>query len=716
VSENTVIRDLTHAALDVNGPGSVSDLMRVVAEATGCTGAILWEAPDEHRSVLTLSVRALWLGPVAADTSRGVAADPITELAYRTRSLAVPADSGPATVYGCPVAAALPVDYVDRWHGVLTLMGDTEFSTSAFDTAAQVVEVLPELCAVVRERQTLELVNACNRIQRKADLESPDWPLSRHRLAIHLSAVCGLVADWLHCPEVSTFLFDPASGNGGGALFAGTPNADSSPPVIRREDVLVSGAGANGEPLLEVRLLRGERVAGMIRCRGTCGPPHHFTASDMALLRPIAAQVSNYWGSWLNRWTIANENESWRGLAAGITMFNKHLTEGLHLHDDDRHEQLMYDMAVTIVRTVVADSSGAVMFRVEESPAGAPVLRPVARRGQDYRRPPGSSPDTASIADPMRISRQHSITNPRELDAEGVADGHGWLLRTPIRAGQQMYGVLEAAGPGTAPPANSEQVHEIISDQLGLYRQLGDMQRRLVQARVSEAATMEDLKHQLVSPLRTATDRTERLLSGGRYEAGMERQLRAIRGLCRKASRVAMSAGVFATLSRGARPEPKPERLGADDLTRLLIAMADDAQVLSNPRRGIRFEVDRESVRGLGRRLIAADASFLQQCVGNLLDNAAKYAYPDTRAELRVDTTPTHMNVVVASTGLPLSPRDALRCLQRNWRGDIARAATGEGSGIGLWIVDSLMTAMGGRVTVEPVDDLTTVRLKLPLV
>ena len=72
--------------------------------------------------------------------------------------------------------------------------------------------------------------------------------------------------------------------------------------------------------------------------------------------------------------------------------------------------------------------------------------------------------------------------------------------------------------------------------------------------------------------------------------------------------------------------------------------------------------------------------------------------------------------VVVASTGLPLSPRDALRCLQRNWRGDIARAATGEGSGIGLWIVDSLMTAMGGRVTVQPVDDLTTVRLKLPLV
>ena len=397
-------------------------------------------------------------------------------------------------------------------------------------------------------------------------------------------------------------------------------------------------------------------------------------------------------------------------------MINKHLTEGLRLRDDDRHEQLMYELAVTIVRTVVAESSGATMFRMEESPTGAPLLRAVARRGHDYRRRPGSSRDAASVADPMRISRQHSITNPRELEAEGVANGHGWLLRTPIRAGQQMYGVLEAAGPGTAPPANSEQVHEIISDQVGLYRQLGDMQRRLVQARINEAAATEDLKHQLVSPLRTATDRIERLLSGGRFESGMERQLKAIRGLCRKASRVAMSAGVFATLSRGGRPEPKPERLGTDDLLRLLIAAADDAQVLGNPRRGIRFEVDRDSMRGMGRRLVDADASFLQQCVGNLLDNAAKYAYPDTLTEIRVDATPTHLSITVASTGLPLSPRDALRCLQRNWRGDFARATTGEGSGIGLWIVDSLMTVMGGRVTVEPVDDLTTVQLKLPLV
>ena len=251
--------------------------MRVVTEATGCTGAILWEAPEERSGVSTLSVLALWLGPTAADTSRGVAADQVTELAYRTRlaggtgrcrtgnGVRMPGLSGGARRLRRPLPRR--ADPPGR-HGD---------PASAFDTAVHVVDVLPELCAVVRERQTLELVNACNRIQRKADLESPDWPLSRHRLAIDSSAVCDLVAEWLHCPEVSAFLFDPALGDRGYTLFAGTANANSSPPRIPHADVVRSGAGEHGEPLLEVRLLRGERIAGMIRCRGTSGPRplHH---------------------------------------------------------------------------------------------------------------------------------------------------------------------------------------------------------------------------------------------------------------------------------------------------------------------------------------------------------------------------------------------------------------------------------------------------------
>ena len=43
-----------------------------------------------------------------------------------------------------------------------------------------------------------------------------------------------------------------------------------------------------------------------------------------------------------------------------------------------------------------------------------------------------------------------------------------------------------------------------------------------------------------------------------------------------------------------------------------------------------------------------------------------------------------------------------------------AELTTGEGSGIGLWIVDRIMSALGGRLDIQPTqpDGLTSVRLE----
>ena len=55
-----------------------------------------------------------------------------------------------------------------------------------------------------------------------------------------------------------------------------------------------------------------------------------------------------------------------------------------------------------------------------------------------------------------------------------------------------------------------------------------------------------------------------------------------------------MSAGVFSRVeSRVARRYQNFELHGADDIVRLLIAAADDAQMLSDARRRIQFDVDR---------------------------------------------------------------------------------------------------------------------------
>ncbi|HEU0087734.1 MAG TPA: sensor histidine kinase [Pseudonocardiaceae bacterium] len=711
---------LALVALNPEGPGALGDLTRVLGQAAGAEAAVLWEAqPGGCTPALMLS---RWLdGPVPPDSGCPVPPDPVTDHAFQIRSLALPADlSGdPATLFGLPVAAALPVDYVDGAAGALTLLGADELSAGAFDVAAELVEILPELRATLRERQTLALVQACNTILHDADVEAPEQPLHRERLRAHLEHVCHLVAQRLECTDVAIFLQDTPAAGDRYPLFARCGQPGQECPSSRESTSAAEGAPPRAQvdgALMELPLRSGNQVWGLIRCTRAGGSSLHFTNSDLPLLHPVAAAVAQYWRSWLHRRTISAENDSWRQLAAGISDLNRLLARELRGNAawDPRREQRVCEAALRIVQDVVPESTWLVVSRTERTSSSAGRLVPVSSVGAGQQASP-AGPGAALAEQVFHTRRQSWVTDPDELARVGAGPDAGWLLCTPVGVGDRVYGVLQATGPTGELPANSAQACEIVADQLGLYRHLQQAQLVLQTSMRSQAETMEDLKHQLASPLRTATDRTDLVLRSGRFDTRAEAQLKAVRGLCRKASRVALSAGVFAALSRGKQPTAKTELIGVDDLMRLLIAGADDAQVLSNPMLGILFDVDRDAVRRLGRRLVDVDTSFLQQCLGNVLDNAGKYGYPNTRVRIGATVIGGQLAIEVTSTGIPLDAKDAARCLQRNWRGELARNTTGEGSGIGLWIVDHLIRSMNGTVQLCPAADTTTVRLVLPL-
>ena len=717
------LRRLTLVALDTERRGTLRDAAAVLGAATDSQGVILWESPQpapgdawEEPSVLSV-----WLERGLPEAQAGaVTTDQLTHQAFQDRTLALPRreQGAGASLFGLPIYAAMPLDYADGCRGALTLLGEGALTDVGFDTAAELLKVLPQVLTTLRERCTLALVNSCNQILHEADVESPLQPLPRERLQQHLARVCTQMAAALQCTEVSIFLQEPSGPDGYYAFFAASDTSAVSPETA----TIDAGEGPPRAQVsregIQILLASGDHAWGLLRCRGANVPPFHFTHSDLSLLYPVAAQVARYWANWLHRWTISLENESWRRLAAGITRFNKLLAEELRGSGSQgaRRRQLVTAAAIQLVQEVVHDSTGAVVSFAPQTAGVGSRLDALAAAGP-YEAGPATSPMAEKV---YRTGRQTSTTEPRELARNGAEAG--WLLNTPIKVGDKAYGVLTAFGPAASLPTNSPQVYEIVGDQLGLYRHLEHTLDRLQEAQHSlkislrgQAEAMDDLKHQLVSPLRIATDRTELALRSGRFDTRLEAQLRAVRGLCRKASRVAMSAGVFATLSKGQLPVPRSELLGVEDLLLMLIAAADDAQLLSNPKLGRSFDVDRDSVRDLRLRLVDADTSFLQQCLGNLLDNAGKYSYAGTRVRIAGTVADETLALHVTSTGLRLGPADAARCLERNWRGSEARNSTGEGSGIGLWIVDNLMRSMKGRVEVNALDDTTTVRLVLPL-
>lgn len=101
---------------------------------------------------------------------------------------------------------------------------------------------------------------------------------------------------------------------------------------------------------------------------------------------------------------------------------------------------------------------------------------------------------------------------------------------------------------------------------------------------------------------------------------------------------------------------------------------------------------------------ILADGRHLWRILDNLLSNCAKYAMPGTR--VYVDVVRKDGQVLLAVKNISADPLNlpAEELLQRFVRGDDAR--TGEGSGLGLSIAQSLTNLQGGKFRLQVDGDL----------
>jgi hypothetical protein len=247
------LQRLVHEAFRLDSLRGLGVLTEVVAAAAGASGAIMWEAAEARSPSAPLSVLAFWLDEAAASAGGfPTVPDPITLSALETRTLAVPSVgedmTGPSSSFGVSVRAALAFEYLDGKQGVLTLLGQEELTGQSFDVTADLLDILPELCDVLRERQTLALVHSCNRILDEADLESPDQPLGPDRLGDYLRRVCVIVAETLQC-DVSIFLQEPAASDDVFPLFASSSEPPPNTRSVPRNVGWTGWSAEHGKPI-----------------------------------------------------------------------------------------------------------------------------------------------------------------------------------------------------------------------------------------------------------------------------------------------------------------------------------------------------------------------------------------------------------------------------------------------------------------------------------
>jgi PAS domain S-box-containing protein len=95
-------------------------------------------------------------------------------------------------------------------------------------------------------------------------------------------------------------------------------------------------------------------------------------------------------------------------------------------------------------------------------------------------------------------------------------------------------------------------------------------------------------------------------------------------------------------------------------------------------------------------RVVAVDASRVEQLLANLIGNAAKYGTPGAPIDVSVDGAPPFVEITVDNDGPPIADADRARLFSRFFRAE-ATPHRG-GTGLGLYICKAIAEAHGGDI------------------
>ncbi len=232
-------------------------------------------------------------------------------------------------------------------------------------------------------------------------------------------------------------------------------------------------------------------------------------------------------------------------------------------------------------------------------------------------------------------------------------------------------------------------------DVTDLTRTVNDMLDRLDSALTGQQQLLDDVRHELKTPITIVRGHLELLDPSDRYDVEQTRNL-AIDELDRMTGLV----DDIAALAESRSSELRRVEVRADALT---------ADVLNKARviRGHEWVLGETSAARVG-----LDVGKITQAWLQLVDNAAKYAPEGTPITIGSTGRPDTVELWVRDVGpgIPADARD--RIFERFGRADTGRGI--HGSGLGLSIVRAIATAHGGRVMVLSSAQGTQIGLELP--
>lgn len=110
------------------------------------------------------------------------------------------------------------------------------------------------------------------------------------------------------------------------------------------------------------------------------------------------------------------------------------------------------------------------------------------------------------------------------------------------------------------------------------------------------------------------------------------------------------------------------------------------------------------------------DPKRLHDVIKNLVNNAIKYNKPGGSVTIDLETQDHSLRIAVKDTGVGIPKQDMPHIFEKFYRAQNVRTSTTEGTGLGMYVVQSFVHGWGGKVDVLSVEGTgTSVSIVLPL-
>jgi len=239
--------------------------------------------------------------------------------------------------------------------------------------------------------------------------------------------------------------------------------------------------------------------------------------------------------------------------------------------------------------------------------------------------------------------------------------------------------------------------HPGTADEIGrLVETLNEMLERLERSFEVRRMFSADASHELRSPLSRLRAELEVALRRPRQVAEYEETLRSC------LDEVERVQGMIEELLELARIDTSAEREATEAVS---VGDLIDAALLAVRPRAEQHGVSMVAERHLDVLVKAAPIA-AKVALANILDNAVKFSPAGGQVRIAVEAVDGEAVIAVSDAGPGVAPEEAERLFQPFYRGRASRSTGAAGVGLGLAISRVLIQRHGGRISLDPPDQL----------